>query len=280
MPGPRVRHAVDAVAEAHHPHLVGQRLPDPRLGLRRRPDLLDHQHDLLVGAAVERALQGADGRDDRRVQVGQRGGGHARGERGGVELVVGVQDERDVEGLLLERVGFRAAQHVEEVGGERELRVRRHERLAPADPLPGGDERRHLRGEPQGLARRRLARVVGGVGVEGGERGHARAQHLHRRRLLRERAEDVEELRRQLAGGRERLQVGVHVLAARQPAVPEEVGDLLEGRVLDEVVDVEAAIDEPALAPVDETDVRRRDDDVLETALALAAHGASLAEVW
>src|SRR5438270_1748003 len=43
---------------------------------------LDH---VLVGAAVQRSFQSADGAGDARVDVGERGGGDARGESGGVQ---------------------------------------------------------------------------------------------------------------------------------------------------------------------------------------------------
>ena len=59
----------------------------------------------------------------------------------------------------------------------------------------------------------------------------------------------------------------VELLPRRQPSLPQEVGDLLEGRVGHQVVHVIAPVDEPALVAVDEADLRRRDDDVLETSL-------------
>src|SRR5262249_820586 len=65
--GARVFHAIDAMAEAHEPHLVRDGLADPRLRLRRILDLVDHQHHLLVGAAVQRTLERADGGRDGRV---------------------------------------------------------------------------------------------------------------------------------------------------------------------------------------------------------------------
>src|SRR5262249_60173444 len=74
-------------------------------------------------------------------------------------------------------------------------------------------------------------------------------------------------------GGVERLGVGDQLLLARQAAVPEQEDHFLEGRVLDEIIDVVAAIDEPALLAVDEADVRRRYDDIFETAPASGTHG-------
>jgi hypothetical protein len=61
---------------------------------------LEHLDDLLVGAAVERAPQGADARRDRGEQVGlgaSRPG--ARWTGGAVLLVVRVEDQQQVHGL-------------------------------------------------------------------------------------------------------------------------------------------------------------------------------------
>src|SRR5439155_24658952 len=100
-------------------------------------------------------------------------------------------------------------------------------------------------------------------------------QDFHRRGLLRQRLQERHDARRQLAvrGGAERLGVRLQLLLARKPAVPQEEDDFLEGRVLDQVIDVVAAIDEAAFLAVDETDVRRRYDDVFETAPDSGAHG-------
>ncbi len=57
--------------------------------------LLDLEGD-LVGAAVLRTAQGADGAGDGRVQVGAGAGDDAGGEGGGVELVLRVEDQRGV----------------------------------------------------------------------------------------------------------------------------------------------------------------------------------------
>ena len=60
-----------------------------------------------------------------------------------------------------------------------------------------------------------------------------------------------------------RLQVA-ELGAVRQPPVPEQVADLLEGRPLREVVDVVAVVRKNAAIAVQVTDGRRRGDDVFE----------------
>ena len=62
--------------------------------------------------------------------------------------------------------------------------------------------------------------------------------------------------------------------------VPKQVDDLLESRVFDEIVHIEAAVDEAPLAPVDETDLRGRNDDILEARLEFAAHTLPSPRGW
>ena len=63
--------------------------------VRRLVALLDLERH-LVRAAVLGAAQRADGAGDRRIHVGAGAGDDARGERRGVELVLGVEDQRRV----------------------------------------------------------------------------------------------------------------------------------------------------------------------------------------
>src|SRR5215510_657897 len=70
--------------------------------------------------AMQGALEGAYPARHRRVHVGERGRDDPRGECGGIQLVLGVQDEARVEGLGRHLARLRAREHVEEVGGERQ----------------------------------------------------------------------------------------------------------------------------------------------------------------
>src|SRR5206468_12793292 len=127
-----------------------------------------------------------------------------------------------------------------------QLRIRRDRRLALADAVPRGDQGRHLRRQPQRLAGRGVLGVVPRVRIVRRERRHAGAQDFHRRGLLRQRLQERHDARRQLAvrGGAERLGVRLQLLLARKPTVPQEEDDFLEGRVLGQIIDVVAAIDE------------------------------------
>ena len=95
----RILGAVDAMAEAGDLLLARELAADvgvDALGGRVLPDLEQHLHHFGVGAAVQRSLERADAGHDRRVHVGERRGGDARGKRRRVELVIRVQRQRDV----------------------------------------------------------------------------------------------------------------------------------------------------------------------------------------
>ena len=140
------------MAEPHDELFTFEQVPDERLGPGRLADLLQHAHGLLVGAAVQGPFErGHCGRDGR-VHVCEGGGHHSGGERRGVHGVVGVEDEDRVEDLGGPLLGLLAGQHVEEVRGVRELWVRLDDREFLAVAVVVGDEGRHERDQPDGLA--------------------------------------------------------------------------------------------------------------------------------
>ena len=61
-------------------------------------DLEEHVHDRFIRAAVQRTLESADGAGYGGVDIGKRRSDDARGKGGRVELMVCMQDERDVHG--------------------------------------------------------------------------------------------------------------------------------------------------------------------------------------
>jgi hypothetical protein len=149
---------------------------------------------------VERSFEGADGSCDGGVDVSKGGGDDTRGKGAGVEFVIGVEDESDVEcaggglGRLL------AVEHPEEVCGVREGVIGFDDGLALADAIEGGDDHGDLSGEAVGFAD---VGVVGGVSfvgiVEAEERGGG-AEDLHGRGVGRDAAEEVNHLGVEVAG--------------------------------------------------------------------------------
>src|SRR6185312_15216760 len=100
----------------------------------------------LIGAAVQGPFEGADGRRNGGMHVRQGGRGDPGGKGGGIQFVVGVQDEGDVEGAFGGGRRLLPGQHQEEIGGVRERRVRFNHRVAFADAIVGGADHGYLRG--------------------------------------------------------------------------------------------------------------------------------------
>src|SRR6202051_4623058 len=86
-------------------------------------DGVEEAYGGFVGSAVERAFECTDGAGDGGVDVGEGGCDDACGEGAGVELVVGVEDEGDVEGAGGGVGWLFAVEHPEEVGGVREFGI-------------------------------------------------------------------------------------------------------------------------------------------------------------
>ena len=154
--------------------------------LSMRADLGEHPDDRLVGAAVAGAVEGGGGGGGGRVRVGVGRADHPHGRGRAVLLVVGVEDEQDVEGPGQDRVGLETGlgdlpHHRQEVRGEGERVVRVDERHAHTEAVGGGGQGGHLGDQPDDLLVAGLGvEDVLGVEVEGREGGHRRHQHAHR----------------------------------------------------------------------------------------------------
>ena len=220
-----------------------------------RPDPLEHPQHRLVGAAVQRAVEGGHPGGHRRVGVDLRGADRADGVGRAVLLVVGVQDEQDVERLDQPLVGVELLlahleQHRQEVRGVAEVVVGVDERLALGVPERPRAEGRHLGDHPHDLH----VPVVGvadvaGVGIERRQGPDRRHQHPHRVRVV---AEALHELLDVLVHERvvgDLVHPRVVLRLRRQAAVHQQVGDLEEVGLLGELLDrVPAVLEDPLLA--------------------------------
>ena len=224
-------------------------------------DLLEHPHGELVGAAVQRSLQGSDRGRYGGVHVRERRGDDPGRERRGVHGVVRVQDEQGVERIGSLGRGLLAGEHVQEVGCMGKLRVRLHDRKAIAMAVVVGDQRGDERHQPDGLAVVRLRALVPAVGIVGGGRRDAGPKHRHRRGLLGERWHEIQDEVGRLPVDHHLLGQLVQLFVRGEPQVVQEVGDLLERRVLGQVVDRVADVPELAELAVDVRDrgLRRYD---------------------
>ena len=111
-------------------------------------------HHLRRGAAVERALEGADGAADGAGQIGAGRDDDAAGERGGVQAVLGADDEVGVQGAGRGGIRVLAVELLQEAARQRELGVRLDGLEALAQAVEGGQRR--------GREGRQLAGLVDG----------------------------------------------------------------------------------------------------------------------
>ena len=199
--GARIEVLVDAVAEAHQPEVAGLVLGHRQV-LRNvvdGADLLEHREHGLVGAAVRRAPQRRDARGDRRVRIGAGAARQAHRRGAGVLLVIGVQDEQQVERLGRDRVDAGTARTAPRrtcaaCCAVVEIVARIDERLAERVLVRGGRDRRDL-GDDAVREDLAMARVmdVHRVVIERRHRGDHRRHHRHRMRVVVEAVEEAQQ---------------------------------------------------------------------------------------
>ena len=167
-------------------------------------DRLEHLHDRDVGAAVERPGEGADPGGERREEVRRARADHAHGRGRAVLLVVGVEEQEQVQRAgdlgLRDVVLVRLREHhVQEVLAERQLLLREdvgQALLVAVDHRPDRPDLRDRHRRREVEVRQVLLEIVRRqVRIMRRERGHDRGQHRHRRRVLREPLEDLLHLR-------------------------------------------------------------------------------------
>ena len=128
-------------------------------------DLKQHAHHRLIGAAMQRALQGADGAGDGRMHVRKGGRRDPRGEGGGVQFMVGMQDQRHVQGFFRGRRRLFAVQLEQEIGGVRERGIGIDHVLALADTVKAGHDHGNLGGQPEGFVQVGIVVVLFLLGI-------------------------------------------------------------------------------------------------------------------
>ena len=160
-------------------------------------------------------------------------------------------------------LGRLPGEHVEEVGGVAERRIRLDGAAASLHAAVGRDDAGHLRREADRLAVLRLRRAVVDLGVVLAEGRRQGPQHVHAvggGQLLHQ---PEDRLGNRTGRGELRLQVA-ELGAIGQAAVPQEVAHLLERRPFREIVNVVAVVRKNAAIPIQITDGGSRGDDVFK----------------
>ena len=114
----RIGNGIDRMAEADH-HLLGlDTATDIRLRLGGIGVALLDLEGHLVGAAVLWTAQCTDRAGDGGIEVRSGAGDRTGGEGRGVELMLGIEDQRGVHGAHMRRLRRRAVQHVQEMAAD------------------------------------------------------------------------------------------------------------------------------------------------------------------
>ena len=229
---PGVEVLVDAMAEAHEPSFAFLHALDEGGDAPYGADLLEHAQHGLVGAAVERAVERGARASDGGVGVGVGAADGAHGVRAAVLLVVGVEDEEDVQRPLEYRVGFvdglrHLVEHVEQVAAEAQFVVGVDEWLAEAVAVGEGGERWHLSDEARGLELPVLfVEDVIRLRVEGGEGSDRADEHAHRVGIVAEAIDDLLDVFVDEGAECDLVSPQFHLVSGGQLAVDDEVGGL------------------------------------------------------
>ena len=218
-------------------------------------DPAQHPQRLLVGAAVQWPIQCRHPGCDRRVGIHLGGADSAHGAGRAVLLVVGVQDEQDVQRALQPRIGLvgelgHLVHHRQEVARVVQGVVRIDVRLAHVVPEGERGQRGHLREQPDDLG---LADVIVvdlvGVGVERREGAHRGHEHPHRVGVVAEALHEVLDVLVHERVDRDLVCPLGQLCCSRQSAVNQQVGDLQVSRVLAQLLDrIAAVLQDPGLA--------------------------------
>src|ERR1700761_6617317 len=143
--------------------------------------------------------------------------------------MVGVEDERNIEGACSGLRRLLAVEHPKEIGGVRERLVGLYDGFALADAVEEGDDHRDLCGEAIGFADVGIVAAIGLVGVIEAEKRDRGSKNLHGRGVGGNAAEEVDNLWIEFARGRKMLGEVSKLSGRGELAEPEEVSALLEG---------------------------------------------------
>src|SRR5581483_3373249 len=181
-------------------------------------------HHAFVRTPMQGALQSANRAGNCGVNVGEGGGDDAGREGGGVQFVVGVKNEGEIESSSGRFRGFNAIQHPEKIAGVGKGAVGRNNFLTLSNAIVDGYDHGNLGGKVIGLADVRVVGVVLFVGVVEAERRHRGSQNLHGSRAGGEAAKQIDDALIEDAGkGKLGLKFAQLKLVG-QAAVPQQEG--------------------------------------------------------
>ena len=205
--------------------------------------------------SIQRGDTGADGRE--RVDVGGAHGANSAGRA--VLLVVGMEDQQDLQGALQYLVRLvppaDAERHVHEVADVVQIVARELVRESAGVAEGKCRDRRQLgqQAHPLQVAVRRIVNVFR-VGIERGERTYGAEQHAHRMGVVAEALEELGDVGVYVCVELDLLFPLAQLLLARQLALAEQIGHLEKRGLLRQLLDWVTTVSQDALVTVDERD--------------------------
>ncbi len=268
--GARIGDFIDAVAKTHNELLRRDHFQHASFRGVRRREFLDQRHCRFVGAAVQRPAQRADGARHRRIEIGQRRYDRARSEGRGVEFMLGVENERHVDGAADKLVGLLAVEQMEKVaGGGLVVGFGVDVLTARVEMVPIKQHRAKTGRQP--VCDGELI-VTEPFGLECAEHRAAGAHNVHRMRVARDLFEHPFQGSRQPAQAAQFGPVFEQVALLGEPPIDQKIGDLFEARMLGEIVDGIAPVGEPFALFADGRDRRLSGDDSREAGRVVRCH--------
>ena len=223
-------------------------------------DTLQHLHHFDVGPAVQRPPQRAYRRGARGEKVRPRRADDPGRRRAAILLVVGVEDEDQVQGVLdfvrdvVLLVGNRE-HHVQEVCTVAQVGIGIVERQSQRTPIGKGGNRPHFADQSGGqFLERLLVTQREELGVKAGHVAQRRREQSHRWGVGGNVLELVLHALVQQLVQRQPLAESIQFVLLGQPAENQQPGSLDKIGMVGELLDGNAAIAEDSLVPVDERD--------------------------
>ena len=247
---------VDSVAEAHQLNFAGLHPLDVVGDVGHRADFVEHPQCFFIGAAVQRACQRSRCRRHGEIRISFSAAYDAHGGGAAVLLVIGVQDEQNIEGAGDHGAGdilrlCHAPKHVHEVLGVAEIVVRINERMTHAVPVRVRRQGRHFGNQADNLLLPDFAVAnVPRFRIDSREGRQRTDENPHWMRVVTEAIDEVLDGLVQHGVEGDVVHPFPFTLVIGELAVEQQISDLEEGAIFGQVVDVISAITEYALVAI------------------------------
>jgi hypothetical protein len=183
----------------------------------------------------------------------------------GVQLMVGMKDERHIKGVNPLFRWFLSVQSIKEVISNAPAGDGMNGFHTLAQSLVCGHQLGDAFGQTDCLAQAGIQTGVTAIRVPVPQRRYRRAQHLHRGCRFGKHAQYHHRFDGQFHATREAIEEGLELHFAGQSTVPQQVSNLFEIGLLGELDHIIAPVEQSAFLPIDEADAGLGGENVLQS---------------